>query len=293
MPLEKNKKTTLHHKEEDWNENTISPRQGVPQSLLSFENAVTDNAVTDNAAMKKGASGSLTVEAALVFPLFLFALTAVLFFFRVLQVSQMTEGALAAAGSFVSLEAETEDEPLLLAVGYFQKELLKKDFPDDVLLGGRLGIGWSESELSGEYVDLRIYYQCKLPFRMFGLGNIPISQRVYMKKWTGYPGDGDDEETERFVYITPSGEVYHVTRECSYLKLSTKMMACEAAKSAGYTACMICGQMPGTYTYYYVTEDGMRYHTTIDCRSLKRTIYTIPFSEVGDRRACSRCGGGE
>ena len=283
VPLEKNKKTTLHHKEEDWNENTISPRQGVPQSLL----------LSGNVALSKGAAGSLTVEAALVFPLFLFAMLAVLFFFRVLQVSQMTEGALAAAGSFVSLEAETEDEPLLLAVGYFQKELLKKDFPDDVLPGGRLGISWSESDLSGEYVDLRIYYQCKLPFRMFGLGNIPVSQRVYMKKWTGYPGDGDDEETKRFVYITPAGEVYHVTRECSHLKLSTKLMECGAAKSAGYTSCMICGHIPGTYTHYYVTEDGMRYHTIMDCRGLKRTIYTIPFSQVGDRRACSRCGGGE
>lgn len=283
MPLEKNKKITLHHKEEDRNRKNIYDRQGAPQSL-SF---------SDGAVSAKCASASLTVEAALVFPLFLFALTAVLFFFRVLQVSQMTQGALAAAGSFVSLEAETEDELLLLAVGYFQKELLTEEFPDDVLAGGRLGISWSESELSGEYVDLRIRYQCKLPFRMFGLGNIPVNQRVYMKKWTGYPGDGGTEETERFVYITQTGEVYHVSADCTHLKLSTKIMECEAAKKAGYTPCMVCGPIPGTYTYYYVTEDGMRYHTVMDCRSLKRTVYRIPFSEVGDRRACSRCGGGE
>lgn len=283
MPLEKNRKITLHHKEGDWNRKNIYDRQGAPQSLL----------FSDGAVSRRCASASLTVEAALGFPLFLFALTAVLFFFRVLQVSQMTEGALAAAGSFVSLEAETEDEPLLLAVGYFQKELLAEEFPDDVLLGGRLGISWTESELSGEYVDLRIHYQCKLPFRMFGLGNIPISQRVCMKKWTGYPGGESTEETGRFVYITQTGEVYHVSADCSHLKLSTKIMACGEAKNAGYTPCMICGHIPGTYTYYYVTEDGMRYHTVMDCRSLKRTTYRIPFSEVGNRRACSRCGGGE
>ncbi len=240
-----------------------------------------------------GFSASLTVEAALVFPLFLFALTSILFFFRVLQVSQITAGALTATGSVLSLEAEKEEEPLMLAVGYFQKELLKQEFSDSALVGGRLGISWSESDLSGEYVDLRIHYQCKLPFRMFGLGNIPISQRVYMKKWTGYPGGTNEEETERFVYITETGKVYHVTSDCTHLKLSTRIMECEAARSAGYTACMICGHRPGEYTYYYVTDDGRRYHTMVDCLSLKRTVYRIPFSEVGERPACSRCGGGE
>ena len=294
MPLEKNRKIPLHHKENKINSIDKIGRIGDRKTPPPYSQEAPQSPFHPHGAgSDRGAPASLTVEAALVFPLFLFALVSILFFFRVLQVSQMTAGALAAAGSFVSLEAETEDEPLMLAVGFFQKELLEQDFPDSVLVGGRLGISWIGSELSGEYVDLRIYYQCKLPFCMFGLGNIPISQRVYMKKWTGYPGGDGSETTEQFVYITPTGEVYHLTRDCTHLKLSTKIMECEAAKSAGYTACMFCGRREGEYTYYYVTEDGMRYHTKMDCLSLKRTIYMIPISEVGDRRACSRCGGSQ
>lgn len=274
MPLEKNKKISLIHKENKNNDKvqTDTSLQEVPQSILL--------------------SGSLTVEAALVFPLFLFALVTILFFFRVLQINKLTWDALAATGSRMSLELGAEEDSLLKASLYFHKELLKENLPDTFLVGGRAGIGWSGTRLDGEYVDLCIRYKCRLPVSLFGVGNIPISQRVRMKKWTGSSGNWGEQANEQVVYITPNGSVYHLTKDCSHLRLSTKIMEKEAVKASGYTACLLCGMEQGLYSFYYVTDEGRKYHTRLSCSGLKRTIYVVRLSEAGDRAVCSRCGGG-
>ena len=196
MPLENIRKNSLIHKEFLYKINDKKPTdtssQEVPSSTLL--------------------SASMTVEAALAFPFFLFTLIGILFFFRVLQVTQITAGALAAAGSQMSLEAR-EEESMVKAMGYFYKELLKEDCPFSYVLGGKAGFGWIGTELDGEYVDLKLQYQCKLPVRLFGMGNIPITQHMRVKKWTGYRKGAGSGLEESWVYITPTGTVYHMTRE--------------------------------------------------------------------------------
>ena len=315
----------LHHKENDLlTKNRHHRHQGVPQSSLweknftdvnnetSLDNLVAAGgafaptggnctltgcgaAVTGGNCVPTGcraatAEGSLTVEASLVFPLFLFAIVAFLFFFRVFETMMITEGALASSASLVSVEAEREEEPFALALVTFYGGLEKNGFSDETVLGGKLGISFAGSDLSGEYIDLHIQYYCKLPIRIFSLSDIPVSQRIRMKKWTGFSEDTGDEDALEYVYITLDGEVYHRTSSCSYLNISVKMMNCEDALKKGYTPCQICGYRSGTYLYYFVTEDGKRYHKKIDCRSLKRTVSRVTIQEAGDRRACSRCG---
>ena len=63
------------------------------------------------------------------------------------------------------------------------------------------------------------------------------------------------------------------------------------ALAEGYTACRLCGGEPGLFSYYYVTEEGERYHTSLSCSGLKRTVYLVRLSEAEGRTACSRCGG--
>ncbi len=237
-------------------------------------------------------SASLTVEAALAFPIVLFVLCGMLFFFRVLQMEYMTHGALYTSGSSLALELEAEDDGIGKAMGYFYHELSKEDFPFHHIVAGKMGIRWKDTQLSGEYVDLRIQYDCKMPFHFLGLRNIPIMQRVRIKKWVGYQkGSGDDAE-EPWVYLTENGSVYHITRECTHLCLSIHTMGTNAAVQAGYTSCSLCGSKSSDHDFYYVTEEGDRYHTKLDCSGLKRTVYMIRLSQVNGKRVCSRCGGG-
>ncbi len=292
MPLEinKNKKNSLIHKELLFFEKVPQPTitmQEAPQSALGAGGPV------GNLHGRAPSAASLTLEAALVFPLFLFVMVTVLSFFRVLQVTHLTSQALAQAGSQLSLTAAGEEAAVVKAAGYFHKELLEEELTDSLLVGGRLGIGFDGTSLKGEYVDLRIQYRIKLPVSLFGIGQIPIAQRVHMKKWTGYHKEGDavEAEEEQLVYITKNGEVYHTTAECTYLRLSTRRIGQGEALAEGYTACRLCGGEPGLFSYYYVTEEGERYHTSLSCSGLKRTVYLVRLSEAEGRTACSRCGG--
>lgn len=119
-----------------------------------------------------------------------------------------------------------------------------------------------------------------------------------MRKWTGYDvsGSGQSEEGEEWVYITPYGESYHRSRDCRYLSLKIKAVTIEEIsslrnKSGGiYYSCGTCGNGRGTGICFY-TEYGNRYHVMPNCSALKRTIRTVRLSEVGNRHACSYCGG--
>ena len=266
VPLNYNKKISLIHKVKG-SSASISHSQEVPQSPLC--------------------SGSLTMEAALVFPIFLFVLVGILFFFRILQVTQNTYGALAATGSRLSIEAE-EEVALWKVIGYFQSELYGENC--SCIVGGKAGIWWKQIEENGEHIELQIQYKCKLPVRLFYIKYIPIKQQISIKKWTGYQKETEGEGQETWVYITPFGEVYHTSRECTHLQLSIFTIGKQEAISEGYTVCLFCKDKIELYPYYYVTQEGERYHKSLTCSGLKRTIYMIKLSETGNRRICERCG---
>lgn len=242
-------------------------------------------------------NASLTVEAALVFPLVLFVFLFFLSFFRVMQIEQMTEEALALAGAKVSLEAERRAEKdgdtrlYASALAYFYEELNHQSCPVKYVVGGNLGFSFAETKTQGEYLDLRLDYRIALPGGILERMTIPVQQRVYLKKWTGFHGSAEEfEDGDSWVYRTETGTVYHLSRDCTHLKLSIETLPCEQALS-GYTPCQICGSRETKYAYYYVTQEGSRYHTGLDCSGLKRTIYMIKRSEVGNRGKCTRCGG--
>ena len=166
--------------------------------------------------------------------------------------------------------------------------------------GGCSGVSLAGSSVMGmgDIIDLQVSYRVRPFVQLMGFEGFTMSQCYYGKAWTGYDVTGktkDDHAEDPMVFITKSGTVYHLNRNCTYLNPSVQAVSAEAVKnlrneSGGrYHSCGSCGRA-GAQGQVYITEYGDSYHSQINCSGLKRTIYTVPLSQVGARGRCSKCG---
>ncbi len=242
--------------------------------------------------------GSMTIEAALVLPIFLFAMFLIIMLSDALGLYMKIQGAL---HQNVKLAAQSAYDQRLDSAAIYSQVLA--DIGEDYLLrapmeGGSGGISFDGSCVEdGDVIELVLAYRLQFPFDLIGVGTIPMKQGSTAHKWIGYGGffpAGENAGEEEYVYITPYGTVYHRSRECSHLKLSIREVTAKQIKDlrntngGKYKGCELCN---GTLSseHLYVTEDGDRYHGSLTCSGLKRDIMAIPISEVGSRRPCSRC----
>lgn len=185
---------------------------------------------------------------------------------------------------------------LLLAYGTYSKNLIQLH-----QTGKALAAAACEQDGGEDIIRLRNSFVVKpaFPLALFPKG--VVMNGCYLHKWNGYDlsrnGVGSDTEMQ-MVYVTKNGRVYHRDAGCSHLQLSIETVSCqEAAKArnqegARYFPCERCGK--GTEKNggtVYITAEGNRYHGTLSCSGLKRTVYSVPLSRVGDLPPCSRCGG--
>ena len=135
-------------------------------------------------------------------------------------------------------------------------------------------------------------YDYKLPVLS---KTITITQRAKVKDWTGTDMIKDYE----LVYITKYGNVYHSTKECSHLILYItgteygKVGEARNEQGEKYTPCEFCGNKKiSDTTTVFITADGNRYHTNLQCSGITRNIIEIDIKEVDNRKPCSSCNGG-
>lgn len=244
----------------------------------------------------------MTVEAAMTLPLYMFFFISLLCVIPMIGDIQKTDASLCRSASAISIYAAagsltSEDTALagtVMADGY-AAAMLKKDVPS--LTASLLR---SSVMKDNDMIDLRADYQLKPALNFFKLPGITVSSRACARAWTGYDaeGTGGGEDTdERIVYITETGTVYHLSRSCSHLNLTILAIRNGTQDSyrnnsgEKYTLCALCGAAPASQESIYITSEGSNYHSSLSCSALKRTIYEIPISDVGSRKACSRCGG--
>ncbi len=229
-------------------------------------------------------------------PLFLFFCSNVLWLFEMVRFQSSMLLALHDAGQQVStyafcaehaadLAGLGEDfalpagaaEGALFTEGFVRNETAEKLSAVHAVAGGTGGISYLQSEydLANGTVLLAADYQ----FRPF----VPVIA----------PAKADDA----IVYVTPTGEVYHRDRNCTYLKPSVQQVAASALEQARnssggrYYPCEVCH--PKKTGILFVTRSGNRYHSRLDCPSLKRTAnaVTLKWAVEHGYRACSKCGG--
>ena len=135
----------------------------------------------------------------------------------------------------------------------------------------------------------------KFPINLLGKIQYQIVQEAKCRKWTGYQLGQDTNEADGWLYYTEYGTVYHASRSCRYLDLSIHgipyiQVGQNRNHSGGkYYQCEKCGG-GSNYGMVYVTDYGDRYHSSLTCSGLKRSIHMIRKTKATEKRMCKKCG---
>lgn len=202
---------------------------------------------------------SMTVEAALVLPLFLFFAAQILYLFDMVRLQSSMLAALHENGTQISeyayylrygadaaeqgevysdllqnLTGGNEWTSFALSETYVRESVAKQLgngwLANSCIEGGTGGISYLKSGIlaGDDIVELVADYRIKPFIPMFGLSSMSAQARYYGHAWVGYSGDKDEskeenaEEEDQTVYITPTGVVYHENANCTYLMPSIR-----------------------------------------------------------------------
>lgn len=239
---------------------------------------------------------SMTLEAAFVMPLFLFACLSLISAMNVMKIKSCMDVAVAEAGNAIALESYGEYvgsslKPLYIRQKidtFLDKNLQKGDrekLSDSILVT-------DASFLEDNIVSFRVDYKVTPDFGLLGLSSVKLHATYYGHNWLGYEAK---KETETMVYISKEASVYHLDKNCTYLNLTINEVSYSSLKNyrnnsrEKYKECSFCDGIINAGVVY-ITPEGNSYHNIKTCIGLTRSIYTVPLSTVSHKKVCTRCG---
>lgn len=265
-------------------------------------------------------NASLTAEASVAFPVFFFAVLYLLQMFTVLRaelsVAQagITSAREAAAFSYVAERmAEGENAVAETILELFDRKIIRDATLtgifygrcDDTLLkqakvAQGLGGIWVNSETEEQRTQAEIFYRVAPVNVLAEQKNKYYVLRLVYRNWTGEGGTEQQEtfsEEETVVYMTEHGRVYHLKRDCSYIKIDVvgvwgQEISKERNQSgAKYYPCEFCDPVISTGSQVFITEYGTRYHARSTCSAISRNVKEYALSEKKEEYpVCSKCG---
>lgn len=253
------------------------------------------------------AEAGMTVEAAVVLPLFLYFLLNLSCAIELIRLHGNLQLALWETCGKTAIYGyalcDSDLSPMFTGL-YIKNQLVEyagKNYLDNApIKNGSNGLSlWGSDFFSDrDEMDVIVAYTAspwssRASFTAFSMAN-----RYFAHIWTGYEIPQNPQEAQKqfdVIYMTETGEVYHENRNCTHLKLSIREVTraeAERAKNqwgSSYSPCEKC--RPDTQArQLYITEEGNRYHLSPECPGLKRTVFSVPRSRAAGYRACSRCG---
>lgn len=241
--------------------------------------------------------GSITVEAALTIPLFFLAVAALFYMIEVMAIRTSVQSGMQYAAKHA---AEENSLVRVVSISKLESDIVEaigsERLDRSILVNGSSGISCEGSRMSmlNGILNIEVSYQVKLPIPVFAASPVQMKERMRVKAWTGYESSFTGMEKEETVYITENGMVYHKDYHCNYLELSIRTVSNEIVdglrneSQEKYYPCEKCVHGSAA-AHVYLTEYGNRYHNSLNCSGLKRTIYAIPISEAVGKGACSKC----
>lgn len=239
----------------------------------------------------------MTVEAALTLPFFFFAVLALMHLMEVCRLQGILTMSLQDSARTMGtygyiLPGKEDSAEFLLGTGacilYAQNQL-----PDEIREAG------SVSMWKSRYEDHRIRLQADYRIRadyLFFLPEIKVTCRAEVRAWEGdTEQERADGSYEEMVFVTEHGDVYHTSSSCSHLSVSISAGSRESVgrmrneNGEKYHPCEKCVGDGAVNELLYVTASGNRYHNSLSCSGLKRSVRLVKKSEADGYPLCSTC----
>ena len=233
---------------------------------------------------------SLTVEAALVLPLFLFVLLLLALPFRMMTAERQVQRAAALAA--------LQDEASAQYTASLGEQALKtaRELVSDPNVSA-LSAERSSFLSDGETVSVVLDYRYQIPVPLFRLPPLSCSCTATRRAWIGETDPENrlsETAADELVYIGKNSTRYHKSAHCHYLSNALSALSVEAAKNARnagggrYHACPVCARAVTAGTVY-IMPSGSAYHRDPACRAIRAYVRAVRLSEVRSLGPCSYC----
>lgn len=239
--------------------------------------------------------GSLTVEAAFVLPIFVFAALTVLYLNKFLLLEEKVQWALVRTAREASVEYAVSKNNMTVNPAYLTVKMNR-------YLGEECSVSMWKSRFYPETdtINLTAEYTCQIPFPIVSGRTFTFAERMTTRAFTGVRTrlETENEDGNVIVYVTKSGTVYHRKRSCTHLTLHLSEVKYSdlqylRSESGGiYYACEKCWRqsVPVNGQTVIICNYGDRYHSERSCPKIKKSIQEIRLSEAGGRQPCTKCG---
>lgn len=257
-------------------------------------------------------AASLTVEAAMVLPLFLFSMVILMMPMKILHQARQVQTALERTGEELSqygylwnyVKEKGGDYPdgqkgLADQAGSKASLLYVRKRMEEMVNFEKLeSVSFARSAVmeDGETVDLIMDYRMRLPFSVFRLRSVPMTARSCRRAWIGREGRAVSQSgEEELVYIGRSSTRYHKDKNCHYLYNDIRQVPFKEVGSLHntfgrkYTACQRCGHLVREDSSVFIMPGGEKYHSDKNCSSIVSYVEAVPLSEVRHLGGCSYC----
>ncbi len=245
----------------------------------------------------------MTVEAAIVLPLFLIAVLTLANVFHMLGVCQEMITAAARSTHAASVHGHDENFGTDQLMSGLVLGLGGSDVDFSQISGGMAGIDYWGTDYDGESGEISVQLSCRLlpALRVFNIGTVPLTVSMRSRAFIGGKmlNESSDKKPSQgpVVFVAENGVVYHTSRTCAYIDLSLHGVYASSVESmrnsqgGKYYPCELCGSTGGS-AVVYLTDTGNRYHCSSQCSGIRRSVYEMILTPDCVLPPCSRCAGG-
>lgn len=248
--------------------------------------------------------GSATIEAAMIMPVIIVFFASFIWMIDVFRIHSRIGTVIADAGKSMSAYSYAYNTIL---TGHEESELIN-------LVAS---IGWSETYLRScimecpeskkikmlstancsinkeGAISIIVSYYVEPYISVPGFNGFRLTNAFFCKNYTGCLKQEQASDDE-VVFVTKNSQVYHTDEKCREItRTVSTVLYSEIGKKRNmvrgkYYPCSKCGkEKPGNVVF--ITPQGDKYHISEKCSDLVITVYSIPRSEIGERRKCYYC----